>query len=225
MRRLSWKFFTVVWPAMAGSIALLFTISTLFQSPFEEEVVHREHMLAMETTSQLLQSNGLDAATELVTAMKRANNTIAISIDLVGPAIDCATPTGTDFIQNAVTYGNCYRIEIAGSAQGVISKTWPRAVPWLAALLAAAAAAYWLARYFISPVEQLRYGLRALANGQLDVRIAHTIGSKRDEITSLAHDLDVTAARLQELQKTQQQLFHDVSHELRSPLSRLQAAI
>ncbi|WP_421360755.1 HAMP domain-containing sensor histidine kinase [Agrobacterium rosae] len=225
MRRLFWKFFTVVWLAMAGSIALLFTISTLFQSPFEEEVVHREHMLAMETTSQLLQSNGLDAATELVTAMKRANNTIAISIDLVGPAIDCATPTGTEFIQNAVTDGNCYRIEIAGSAQGVISKTWPRAVPWLAALLAAAAAAYWLARYFISPVEQLRYGLRALANGQLDVRIAHTIGSKRDEITSLAHDLDVTAARLQELQKTQQQLFHDVSHELRSPLSRLQAAI
>ncbi|WP_416409097.1 ATP-binding protein [Agrobacterium rosae] len=225
MRRLFWKFFTVVWLAMAGSIALLFTISTLFQSPFEEEVVHREHMLAMETTSQLLQSNGLDAATALVTAMKRANNTIAISIDLVGPAIDCATPTGTEFIQYAVTDGNCYRIEIAGSAQGVISKTWPRAVPWLAALLAAAAAAYWLARYFISPVEQLRYGLRALANGQLDVRIAHTIGSKRDEITSLAHDLDVTAARLQELQKTQQQLFHDVSHELRSPLSRLQAAI
>ncbi|WP_320203274.1 HAMP domain-containing sensor histidine kinase [Agrobacterium rosae] len=225
MRRLFWKFFTVVWLAMAGSIALLFTISTLFQSPFEEEVAHREHMLAMETTSQLLQSNGLDAATALVAAMKRANNDIAISIDLVSPAIDCATPTGTEFIQHAVADGNCYRIEIAGSAQGVISKTWPRAVPWLAALLAAAAAAYWLARYFISPVEQLRYGLRALANGQLDVRIAHTIGSKRDEITSLAHDLDVTAARLQELQKTQQQLFHDVSHELRSPLSRLQAAI
>jgi signal transduction histidine kinase len=91
--------------------------------------------------------------------------------------------------------------------------------------MAAAAAAYWLARYFITPVEQLRYGLRAIANGQLDVRIAHTIGSKRDEVASLAHDLDITASRLQELQIAQQQLFHDVSHEIRSPLSRLQAAI
>ncbi|WP_236774447.1 HAMP domain-containing protein [Agrobacterium tumefaciens] len=80
-----------------------------------------------------------------------------------------------------------------------------------------AAAAYWLARYFITPVEQLRYGLRAIANGQLDVRIAHTIGSKRDEVASLAHDLDITAARLQELQIAQQQLFRDVSHENAHP--------
>ncbi len=225
MRRLFWKFFTVVWLAMAGSIAFLFTISILFQSPFEEEVTHREHVFAMEATSQLLQSNGLDAARTLLAAIKRTSRDIPINISAAGPATDCATPAGSEFMKAVVSDGNCYRIEIAGSLQGMISKTWPRAVPWLAALLTAAAAAYWLARYFISPVEQLRYGLRALANGQLDVRIAHTIGSKRDEITSLAHDLDVTAARLQELQKTQQQLFHDVSHELRSPLSRLQAAI
>lgn len=33
MHRLFWKFFTVVWLAMVGSIAILFAISTLFQSP------------------------------------------------------------------------------------------------------------------------------------------------------------------------------------------------
>ncbi|MCM2434899.1 HAMP domain-containing sensor histidine kinase [Agrobacterium rosae] len=225
MRRLFWKFFTVVWLAMAGSIAFLFTISALFQSPFQEELSHRKQAFAMETTSQLLQSSGPDAAMALIAAMKKADQDITVSINAVGPATDCTTTQGSEFATNLVSDGSCYRIEIAGPDQGVISKTWPRTVPWLAALLAAAAAAYWLARYFISPVEQLRYGLRALANGQLDVRIAHTIGSKRDEITSLAHDLDITATRLQELQKTQQQLFHDVSHELRSPLSRLQAAI
>lgn len=225
MRRLFWKFFTVVWLAMAGSIALLFAISTLFQSPFEEEVANREYTLALETTAQVLQSDGVDAATKLIAAMQRTGRNIPISIDRIGPAIDCTLTTGNDFIRNGVRDGNCYRMEIAGSPQSVISRTWPRTVPWLAALLAAAAAAYWLARYFITPVEQLRYGLRSLSNGQLDVRIAHTIGSRRDEITSLAHDLDTTAARLQELQVAQQQLFHDVSHELRSPLSRLQAAI
>ncbi|MGI0522869.1 HAMP domain-containing sensor histidine kinase [Rhizobium giardinii] len=225
MRRLFWKFFTVVWLAMAGSIALLFGISTLFQSPFEEEVVNREHVLALEMTAQILQSDGVDAATKLTAAMQRTGRNISLSIDPIGPAIDCTLTVGSELIRNAVRDGICYRMEIAGSAQSMVSKTWPRTVPWLAALLAAAAAAYWLARYFITPVEQLRYGLRSLANGQLDVRIAHTIGGKRDEITSLAHDLDITATRLQELQVAQQQLFHDVSHELRSPLSRLQAAV
>ncbi|MGV1822355.1 HAMP domain-containing histidine kinase [Agrobacterium tumefaciens] len=225
MRRLFWKFFTVVWLAMAGSIALLFAISILFESPFEEEILNREHVLALETAAQILQSDGVEAATHLIAAMGRTGRTIPISIVPIGPAIDCALANGNDLIRTAVWDGNCYQVRIAGSAQSMVSKTWPRTVPWLAALLAAAAAAYWLGRYFITPVEQLRYGLRSLANGQLDVRIAHTIGSKRDEITSLAHDLDITAARLQELQVAQQQLFHDVSHELRSPLSRLQAAI
>ncbi len=225
MHRLFWKFFSVVWLAMAGSIALLFAISTMFQSPFEEEVANREHRLALETTAQVLQSDGYDAAKKLVAAMQRTGRELSFRISPVGPAFDCGVKAGHDLIVNVVSDGNCYEVQIAGSPQGVISKTWPRTVPWLAALMAAAAAAYWLARYFITPVEQLRYGLRAIANGQLDVRIAHTIGSKRDEVASLAHDLDITAARLQELQIAQQQLFHDVSHEIRSPLSRLQAAI
>jgi two-component system, OmpR family, sensor kinase len=225
MRRLIWKFFTVVWLAMAGSIALLFAISMMFQSPFEKELAHRELDFALETTAQMLQSNGLEAATNLIAAARRTGRPIPISIALTGPAIDCALTSDNVLVRTAVSDGNCYRLQIAGSTQSVIARTWPRTVPWLAALLAAAVAAYWLARYFITPVEQIRYGLRSLANGHFDVRIAHKIGSKRDEITSLAHDLDITAARLQELQIVQQQLFHDISHELRSPLSRLQAAI
>ncbi|GGE07759.1 hypothetical protein GCM10008012_58370 [Rhizobium anhuiense] len=51
------------------------------------------------------------------------------------------------------------------------------------------------------------------------------MAGRKDEVTALAHDFDSTAARLQELQEAQQRLFHDVSHELRSPLSRLQAAV
>jgi len=225
MRRLFWKFFTVVWLVMAGSIALLFAISTLFDSPFEEEILNREHVLALETATQFLQSDGVQAATNLIAAMQRTGRSIPISIVQIRPATDCALTNSNDLVTTAVKDGNCYRIRMGGSVQSMVSKTWPRILPWLTALLASAGSAYWLARYFITPVEQLRYGLRSLAKGKLDVRIAHMIGSKRDEVTSLAHDLDITAARLQELQVAQQQLFHDVSHELRSPLSRLQAAI
>ncbi|MGO4139572.1 histidine kinase dimerization/phospho-acceptor domain-containing protein, partial [Rhizobium brockwellii] len=51
------------------------------------------------------------------------------------------------------------------------------------------------------------------------------MAGRKDEVTALAHDFDSSAARLHELQDAQQRLFHDVSHALRSPLSRLQAAV
>ena len=138
MRRLFWKFFSVVWLAMAGSIALLFAISTLFQSPFEEEVANREQTLALETTAQVLQSQGLDAATNLMAAMQRTGRNIPISVTPIGLAIDCVSIAADDLVRNAVSNGDCYRVQIAASAQSAISRVWPRTVPWLAALLAAA---------------------------------------------------------------------------------------
>jgi signal transduction histidine kinase len=46
-----------------------------------------------------------------------------------------------------------------------------------------------------------------------------------DELAELGHDFDRMSARLRTLMEGQRRLLHDVSHELRSPLARLQAAI
>jgi two-component system OmpR family sensor kinase len=48
---------------------------------------------------------------------------------------------------------------------------------------------------------------------------------RRDEIADLGDDFDQMAQQLQKLVAAQRRLLHDVSHELRSPLARLQAAI
>ena len=45
------------------------------------------------------------------------------------------------------------------------------------------------------------------------------------EIADLAHDFDRMATQLQQLTESRKLLLHDISHELRSPLSRMQAAI
>ncbi|MBS1165573.1 MAG: two-component sensor histidine kinase, partial [Proteobacteria bacterium] len=63
-----------------------------------------------------------------------------------------------------------------------------------------------------------------LARGDFSRRIAPD-PRQRDELAMLGRDFDQTAARLQEFQEGRERLFHDVSHELRSPLSRLQAVI
>jgi hypothetical protein len=86
-------------------------------------------------------------------------------------------------------------------------------------------AAYVLTRYLARPVIALRSGLGALASGNFTARVGSRRGWWNDGITALGHDFDVTADKLEALQENQKQLFHDVSHELRSPLSRMQAAL
>jgi two-component system sensor histidine kinase CpxA len=64
-----------------------------------------------------------------------------------------------------------------------------------------------------------------VAAGDLSVRVAHTVGNRTDEIAELAHDFDAMTERVEALLQSQQRLMRDVSHELRSPLARLQALL
>jgi len=82
-----------------------------------------------------------------------------------------------------------------------------------------------LAWYLTEPINRLRLGFEQLARGDLDTRIGSRISRRRDEIADLARDFDVMAGRLEQLVKARDRLLHDVSHELRSPLARLQLAI
>ena len=82
-----------------------------------------------------------------------------------------------------------------------------------------------LAWYLSRPLHHLRWALRRAADAQFDTRVMPLMGQRRDEIVDLASEFDNMAARLQQLTRQRQQLFHDVSHELRSPLARMQAAI
>jgi len=51
------------------------------------------------------------------------------------------------------------------------------------------------------------------------------MGSRDDEMVGLAGDCGQTADKLKLLVETQQHLIHEIAHELRSPLMRMQAAI
>ncbi|MCZ7565830.1 MAG: HAMP domain-containing protein [Burkholderiales bacterium] len=93
------------------------------------------------------------------------------------------------------------------------------------ALVASLAFSAGLAWYLARPVRHLRRASRRLADGAFDTRVAPVLGRRRDEIADLGRDFDHMAARLQALVEAQKRLLHDVSHELRSPLARLQVAV
>lgn len=78
-------------------------------------------------------------------------------------------------------------------------------------------------RVLIKPINALKHATSQLANGQLDTRVEIT-NKSGDELTTLAKDFNQMAQRLESLVTSQKRLMADISHELRSPLTRLQMA-
>jgi len=101
----------------------------------------------------------------------------------------------------------------------------PQLIPIVATLLASIAGALGLAWYVAKPVRSLRTAFDAVAGGNLQVRVAPSIGGRHDELADLGRDFDRMTDRLQVSMDGQRRLLHDVSHEMRSPLARLQAAV
>ena len=98
-------------------------------------------------------------------------------------------------------------------------------VPLAAATLASLLFSVLLAWYFSRPIRALRQAFDAAAHGDLAPRFADASGKSGTELNDLGRDFDRMTARLRSLIDGQTRLLHDVSHELRSPLARLQAAI
>ena len=101
----------------------------------------------------------------------------------------------------------------------------PMLLPILAGALISLIFGAVLARHITNPIRLLSRAFHDAAEGHLETRISPAMGHRRDEVAALGKDFDRMASQLQLLIGAQQRLLHDVSHELRSPLARLQAAI
>jgi two-component system, OmpR family, sensor histidine kinase CpxA len=95
---------------------------------------------------------------------------------------------------------------------------------WGAALLVSGGICYLLTRYLTGPVLRLRAAARQLAGGDLTAR-ASDHRPRRDEIGELVRDFNFMAGRVEALVTSQRQLISDISHELRSPLARVNATL
>jgi len=98
-------------------------------------------------------------------------------------------------------------------------------VPFVSGAFAMLVTSMSMAWYLSRPLHHLRWALHRVTEGHLDTRVKARMGRRRDEIVDLASDFDRMASQLQLLTEAQNVLLHDISHELRSPLTRLQVAI
>lgn len=84
---------------------------------------------------------------------------------------------------------------------------------------------YLLAWYLTKPIVRLRVAARQLASGDLSARTGAPVSASSEGVSGLMRDFDAMAERLETLLKAQSRLLNDISHELRSPLARLNVAL
>jgi len=228
MGRVFWQFFLAIWLTIAGAIGFtVVTNSYLKVLPPKGGMREGRQRVAFETLTELVRRNELDIAERYIVALASLREPTHVSLKPVADTAaeaSCRSDLPPEFEFTLVSNGTqCFRIHIEDKPLGFVDTYLPDLLPPVSVLLTSFISALLLARYLIRDVMVLRTGLSALAGGDFSVRIG-AASRRRDQIAALSHDFDTTAGKLEALQESQKRLFHDVSHELRSPLSRMQAA-
>ena len=255
MGRLFWKFFGFVWLAqMAGIIAvgsLFWLTDTHSDAPYSDLAAGPMAASQVRTGAEILRYAGSGAfgnwsQHEPGPAVFAVD---ALGHDVLGRQVPAAVaaevrqtqrdrPRSPEIREVIATDSHLYTLFAVGHntnppggprPRPPTPRYWPRNMPPPMAVVATLAAsivtALLLAWYVAKPIRSLRGAFEAVATGDLNRRITAQIGARNDELADLGRDFDRMASRLQVLMEGQRRLLHDVSHELRSPLARLQAAV
>jgi two-component system sensor histidine kinase CpxA len=93
-----------------------------------------------------------------------------------------------------------------------------------AALLLSGMLCAWMAWSLVRPLRQLQRAVQLMSAGDLDAKVQGA-SERTDEIGQLSQDFNRMSHQVATLLAGQKRLLADISHELRSPLARLQVAI
>lgn len=253
MHRLYWKIFLAFWLSLVFFLAAtLFAASYYLQqtrSRAADENPHVQHMSLVREARGIAETGGIAALEHWLEQIDRSEVTPYYLIDEEGgDLLNRPVPADLSFrlmrerrhmdhmsgmsmrspMAIGISDGRIFRL--VPDFQGanlwrVLARPRVFALPLLVTALLSGTLCYWLARYLLRPVYQLRDATNAIAAGDFAQRVAPGLGGRRDEIADLAHDFDHMAERIEQLLASQMQLLGDISHELRSPLARLVVAL
>ena len=128
-------------------------------------------------------------------------------------------PPPSYFLVRSASAGTRYALLIQA---GILPDPWSGLPVYGWILLAVVLLCYVLAWTLAKPIRQLREAVVRFGRGDLSLR---TNWRRRDEIGDLARSFDQMADRIETLLTAERRLLQDISHELRSPLTRLRLAV
>ena len=248
MRSLFWKIFLSFWLLITALVLVL--VITVSNRKNDRLDFFRVHQLALVSNSSdyAVAEYERGGAAGLAAAMKKINERIRGELWIVdernqpiqGGALPAEIAAALTMDEDVTPREDKYVLvrvpfEHEGKrylALGKLQQSRPPRVPpgqELAlqiplAVLVSSLICWVLARYIARPVTSLRVAAQRIAQGDLEAR-ADARFEGRDELGELTRDFNQMASRLEATLAAQQRMFADVSHELRSPLTRLTLAL
>ena len=205
-----------------------------------------------QNAAEIFERQGPGAAANYIQRLNYAGRMQAVLLDERGqPLIGKPSGEAARVAAHAVQSGQpefeikprvAYNVQLGTGPSGrryVLVTEMPRAGPffafrattstqvlrWVLAILISGVICYLLTRYLTGPILRLRSAARELAAGNLGARAGGDMEKRRDELGQLVRDFNQMADRIEILLDSERQLIRDISHELRSPLARLNVAL
>ncbi|WP_087502198.1 ATP-binding protein [Pseudomonas sp. SID14000] len=221
-RRLFWKLFLAFW--LANTLTFLVGAGAFMLNDLRGDTPALRSLLANEM--QLLQRYGEQAGRQLLEVSPQPPDVQVGLYDSRGQLLGGSVVPVARFEQALSDSDGRQMVLRASVATSIGEPLRPLGMgPLLTGTLLSALFAFLCSLYLTRPLAWLREAMGQVAQGRFEVRVKPLLGNRRDEIVELAEDCDRMTGQLEALVQAQQNLLHDISHELRSPLARMHAAI
>lgn len=237
--RLFWKIlfgFWLIFLLMTQLLWVVFSQYGPYHEPPEDNIARRIANLQIDSASSIVTTFGLPALASLEASWPANERGYLLITPLAdqNKSTPVTHPLGIDEVIRQITAldGRRYMLRYDIGAlrnsyhQGRRTNILHMPAPlfWMG-LISGLLFSMLLAWNLTRPMLQMRRAFDRVSRGDLSVRLFPMMRGRHDEITDVAKDFDAMAERLQVLVSDREALLHDVSHELRSPLARLQLAI
>ncbi len=250
MRSLFLKIFLSYWLTLALCLvfAILFTLVT--RPPRASAVIEAQQAKFLTEAVNAYQSGGPEEARKYLRNLHESEHVFAFLYRDGGEEITGRKPPDmigrvhrgeahgiesiwgrlgpVQFARPSMTASDGHRYDLVIALPHEHTIFGPHGTPWLGILIAVLSSGLVcsvLAKYLTTPIVKLRAATQKLAAGDLTARAGVLRARRHDEIAELVRDFDLMAERLENLVNAQNRLLTDISHELRSPLARLNVAL
>lgn len=248
MKSLFLKIFLSYWAAQALFVAVAILITLVVRERGESAAWDAHQDTVLSKAVQAYEQGGPTEARRYMEEVRDTFHTRTYLLDDEGKDVSGrdlprwaeslgkgVQPPRRDFWQRVTPSPFRRQVQVAASGHRYILVAFlppngpfgPSGVPGLSILIgiiSSGLVCYLLARYLTAPVVRLRAATQRLAAGDLSARAGGRATRRRDEMAELVRDFDTMAERMEATVNAQSRLLNDISHELRSPLARLNVA-
>lgn len=238
--RIFWKLFLAFWTTTIVMVVISVWLTTVVGRNTIGQVDRSEIANAAQSIAREIGQRGMDALTPEAIKKHKTSGVRLVVHDGNGAMVvgrmrrDTITEKLTAWLagisakQVQVTDPSGQRFTVSTYAHGNVPRRLVQQYQWFRFLLMVTVSGifcYLIARYIFAPILAINRTSQLLSDGELTARVPARVCKRSDEFGSLGRNYNGMASRLVSQIDTQAQLLRDVSHELRSPLTRLQVAL